>query len=173
MTNLNIVIPIERECTACGIKKPIADFYKDKRVKSGIGTQCKPCMVDKNRRYFTNLPPEAKEMQRARFQRGEYNRSAMYKKTYGLTLEDVRKMHQNQMGLCGNRGCGIELDVDAPRMAKNKAVVDHCHTTGKVRGLLCFKCNTSLGLLEDKNVVLGLTEYLQKYDQKFAFDKGK
>lgn len=173
MQTLNVIVPFEKECTACGIKKPLTDFYKEKRIKSGVGSQCKPCIVDKNRRYFSSLPKEAKEKQRARFKRGEYNRSAMYKKTYGITLDDVRKMHQDQMGLCANRGCGKEIDVDVPKAAKNKAVVDHCHTTGKVRGLLCFKCNTTLGLLEDKNVVLGLAEYLQKYDQKFAFDKGK
>jgi hypothetical protein len=40
--------------------------------------------------------------------------------------------------------------------------VDHDHKTGKVRGLLCNTCNTSLGLLsEDKNRITGLITYLE------------
>lgn len=171
MSELSIVVPLEKECTSCHAVKPLDLFYKEKRRLNGRGAQCKICIADKNRRYFVASSDEYKEGRRLKYASGTYARNANYKKKYGLTLEDVRKMHADQMGLCANRACGTEINVDLPKVHKNKAVVDHCHTTGKVRGLLCFKCNTSLGLLEDKNVVLGLTEYLQKYDQKFAFSK--
>ncbi len=41
--------------------------------------------------------------------------------------------------------------------------MDHCHTTGRVRGLLCKRCNVALGLVDDKvNKLRGLISYLEK-----------
>lgn len=60
---------------------------------------------------------------------------------YGLTLEDYREMLKNQ-----NNACKI---CQAPPKEKRRLCVDHCHKTGKVRGLLCDKCNKAIGLLND------------------------
>ena len=49
-------------------------------------------------------------------------------------------------------------------LADKVANVDHCHTTGKIRGLLCRKCNTAIGLLNDNATVLRLAaEYLDEH----------
>lgn len=82
-----------------------------------------------------------------------------YKAKYGLSTADVRNMLSSQMNLCANRACGKELFLDTNDF-KNKAYVDHCHETGSVRGILCSPCNTALGILDKKNMILGLTEYL-------------
>ncbi len=164
MTTISIVTPIGKECTKCKLVKPLSEYYDDKRVKSdGKFAQCKACKIKRDGAYQKNLPESKKQERRLKYSTGDYAKSANYKKLYGITLEDVKRMHQEQMGLCANRGCGTNIEIDRLPAHKNKAVVDHCHDTGKVRGLLCFKCNTSLGLLEDKNVVLGLTEYLHKH----------
>ncbi|WP_442942261.1 endonuclease VII domain-containing protein [Nonomuraea sp. NBC_00507] len=48
------------------------------------------------------------------------------------------------------------------RVTDQNLHVDHCHTTGKVRGLLCVGCNTALGLLaEDSERIRGLLGYLE------------
>jgi hypothetical protein len=71
----------------------------------------------------------------------EYRRNSFLKTKYGITLDDYKKMLEDQNGLC--LICGI----DTPRGNKSWHV-DHCHKTGKVRGLLCNYCNPRLGFYE-------------------------
>lgn len=66
---------------------------------------------------------------------------------YGITYGDYLRMLEEQRELC--KICGREgfvMDVDRHKL---KLVVDHCHTTLKVRGLLCHNCNRALGLFRD------------------------
>ena len=67
------------------------------------------------------------------------------KKRYGITQEDYDLMLENQ-----SHGCKI---CGAPR-GRSRLSVDHCHTTGKVRGLLCSPCNSGLGYFKDNPAVL-------------------
>lgn len=61
----------------------------------------------------------------------------------GVTQAQYMKMHKAQQGRCGI--CHKRL-----RSRRYKAfAVDHCHKTGKIRGLLCTNCNTAIGLLKD------------------------
>jgi transcription initiation factor IIE alpha subunit len=60
-------------------------------------------------------------------------------KVYGLTHGEVEAMLASQGGRCSICECRIDLS----------AAIDHDHDTGQVRGLLCPKCNTALGLLDD------------------------
>lgn len=57
-----------------------------------------------------------------------------------LTHEEYDKMWNSQAGLC--KIC------NRPSKSGRKLAVDHCHTTGKIRGLLCAGCNTTLGHIE-------------------------
>ena len=69
-----------------------------------------------------------------------------YKRTYGISLERYNEMLEEQ-----NHRCAICLG-EGFVMKKGhvaKLMVDHCHTTGAVRGLLCHNCNRALGLLQD------------------------
>jgi len=61
---------------------------------------------------------------------------------YGLTVEAYNAMLAQQGGGCAICGGG-------PNSRGRRFAVDHCHGTGRVRGLLCSKCNTALGLLDD------------------------
>lgn len=72
--------------------------------------------------------------------------SNYYEKTYGLTKEEVKTLFQKHGGRCAI--CGGEGFMMNSRV-KSGMCVDHCHTTGKVRGLLCHNCNRALGLLQD------------------------
>jgi hypothetical protein len=64
---------------------------------------------------------------------------------YKLTLEDYNLMVEKQKGCC--KICGKH--VSSLKGKKTRLCVDHCHTTGKVRGLLCEPCNTLLGMAKD------------------------
>jgi len=76
-------------------------------------------------------------------------------RTYNMTLEQWNFLYSNQNGICANPHCDkVMLGGDVH--------VDHDHETGKVRGLLCARCNTDLGRLEDKNRIEGLYLYLEK-----------
>jgi hypothetical protein len=76
------------------------------------------------------------------------------KSKFGLTIEQLRQMYENQEGLCdicstlmilGSEGCSGLTD--------RHAVIDHDHVTDKIRGLLCRRCNTGIGMLKDSPVL--------------------
>lgn len=135
----------KRTCNLCKIEKSLVNFVKNKFGTLGRSYRCKSCDNTRKRTY-----------------KGKQRENQFYKRRYGLSFDDVRGMLNKQMSLCANRACGKEITLETKGMKGNKAVVDHSHDTGKVRGLLCTACNTALGFLENKNRTLGLTEYLQR-----------
>ena len=68
----------------------------------------------------------------------EYAKNYNYKTKYGITLEQYNLIKESQEGCC--KICKEKTD---------NLVVDHCHTTDKVRGLLCTHCNLGLGHFKD------------------------
>ena len=78
-----------------------------------------------------------------------------YVKKYGITLEQYKKMYDNQSGKC--KICDIPSE-----QLTTPLNVDHCHTTQIVRGLLCGRCNSALGKLkENKKTIENLINYLE------------
>jgi len=73
-------------------------------------------------------------------QRKQYSQLHRYK----LTLIEYSTMLQKQ-----NNACALCLVV-----FKNTPHIDHCHNTGKIRGLLCDKCNKGLGFFDDDKIKL-------------------
>ncbi len=72
---------------------------------------------------------------------------------YGITVTDIRVMQDKQRNRCAI--CGIEAHrIEHKTFSLNPLVVDHCHTTGKVRGLLCPNCNHLLGHAKDSVATL-------------------
>lgn len=71
----------------------------------------------------------------------------LLRKMFGITLEDYNEMYKAQNGRCAI--CDKHSDDDSQALS-----VDHCHTTGKVRGLLCNNCNRALGLFNDSPEIL-------------------
>lgn len=70
------------------------------------------------------------------------------KQHYGITSECYQAMFIAQKGVCAT--CGQpETTIDYRTKQLKNLQVDHCHTTGKVRALLCKECNNALGLLHD------------------------
>jgi len=76
------------------------------------------------------------------------NRRTNYRVKYGMELEEVEKMFEAQNYCCAICHKPTKLG------GKLNAKVDHCHSTGKVRGILCHACNIGIGFLEDNILVL-------------------
>jgi uncharacterized protein YmfQ (DUF2313 family) len=77
------------------------------------------------------------------------------KSTFGITVEEYRALFKAQGGVCAI------CNTDTP--TGYNWHVDHCHTTGKVRGILCSKCNQGLGLFNDKeNLLERAASYLRQ-----------
>jgi Recombination endonuclease VII len=84
-------------------------------------------------------------------------------KNYGISLEEYNGMLMSQKGVC--RICGNpEKDKHNSSENKRKLAVDHCHRSGKVRGLLCGACNKGLGYFKDNPESLqAAIKYLKDY----------
>lgn len=74
--------------------------------------------------------------------RAEYRRSYRLKLNFGMSVEEYDAMLLRQDGRCAI--CG-----DLPDVLKKPLCVDHDHATNKIRGLLCQRCNTGVGQLQD------------------------
>lgn len=84
-------------------------------------------------------------------------RNSVLQHDFGITIEQYEALSETQNGLCA-----ICKNVCA---SGKQLAVDHNHTTGKVRGLLCRRCNQGIGLFEDEPALLqGAAEYLKERD---------
>ena len=115
-----------KTCRRCFVEKRLEDFHLQPSGVKGRHSWCKPC-ANKYERETRNkkTTPE---------QRAQWN----IKTRYGLTSDQVQEMWVRQRGECAI--CREYLT--APK-------IDHSHTTGKVRGLLCHRCNLRLSGIED------------------------
>lgn len=78
-------------------------------------------------------------------------KKSAYIRTYGITQEDYDQLFEKQNGRCAI--CG-EFETSKVYGKIRTLSVDHNHETGKVRGLLCHKCNTMLGSSKDNIHIL-------------------
>jgi Autographiviridae endonuclease VII len=129
-----------RICSKCRIEKSVEDFHRSSTSKDGIQYTCKTC----NKARLST--PENVE------RRKRYAWLACLKK-FGITEDQYHGMFDRQLGLCAI--CHKpENDI--------KLAVDHCHDTGKVRGLLCKRCNMGIGLLGDNpDTLISAAMYLK------------
>lgn len=91
------------------------------------------------------------------------HRNANLVRSYGITIEDYEEMLDGQHFRCAI--CGKHASDESDRDLS----VDHCHKTGKIRGLLCQVCNCGLGWVgDDPSVLLRAVAYLQKHSEKIS-----
>ena len=149
-----------KKCSVCKEDKKLADYHNTRASKDGKASRCKSCTAEAQWKYYREND-EAREKIKAR-ERKRYHeedeearekrkerarRNHIYKK-YGLTIEQFDEMNADQNGKCAI--CG-GVDTRGP---SHKLSIDHCHTTGNIRGLLCNNCNRGLGLLGDTKEAL-------------------
>ncbi len=111
-----------KECSTCGLSKAFDEFYKRADAVDGYNKQCKECQKPVNRRRY-------------------------FLRKFNITVEEYDTHLANQKGLCWL--------CEKPETSVNKfgevkmLAVHHCHKTGQVICLLCYRCNTALGMLND------------------------
>jgi uncharacterized protein YtpQ (UPF0354 family) len=72
---------------------------------------------------------------------------------YGLSLQEFNLIYKQQKGRC--KLCGRKIRKQSINSLRSKtAMVDHNHVTGKIRGLLCCRCNLAIGLFDDNSSLL-------------------
>lgn len=105
--------------------------------------------------------PDQKKKKRAyqrRYYRNNKDNQTDYflKRKYGVSLSQYKELLEEQGGVCA-----ICKRVNH---TKNKLAVDHNHKTGNYRGLLCSKCNTALGQLDENiDYMLAMIGYISKF----------
>lgn len=154
----------------CGEVKGTAEFYRHLRSADGLRAACKACeRPSLNRKavaWRKASPAKAraiingwrKRQPRARRVR-DYR--TQHLKKYGLTLSEYGALLAEQ-----NAQCAIcskpetQIRHGRPRLLS----VDHCHSTGRVRGLLCSKCNIGIGHAGDDIAILeAMIRYLKRH----------
>lgn len=139
-------------CKSCLEIKPLTEFYKDKSFKSGYRTNCKSCKDKSTYKWRENNRQQYNEKQRLQHKKN-YTRNRLYR--YKLTPEQYKKMLEDQNHVCAICKC-------SPK-GKRPLVVDHRHSDGKVRGLLCYGCNRALHVLESVDLLQKAQDYLKKH----------
>ena len=128
---INTLELITVRCSQCGESKTREGFSKASSRKNGLQGVCKDCQRVNRRKY-----PQ---------------QDSWLKRTYGISLNDLRRMEVEQDFACAT--CGKET----------KLYVDHCHESGDVRGLICHHCNTALGMAFDNiDTLKAMIKYLEK-----------
>lgn len=142
-------------CTTCKKTKPIEAYAIRNDGKAGTRPrlQCRECMNSKSR----NRPNYGQWHRNNNERVKNHNRKASLKRYYGITIEDYNKMLKEQVGIC--KICHTKEEENT----KGVLCVDHCHKTGKIRGLLCSTCNAGLGAFKDNIQLLdNAKQYLQE-----------
>lgn len=126
-----------KTCTVCKQELSYNHYHRSKISKDGYGYRCRECDKAARASY--------REDNKERF--AEVSRRKSLKWKYGITLEEYSGILESQGNCCAI--CKTtESGIGGARRNWNWPV-DHCHTSGKVRGILCSSCNRGLGLLGD------------------------
>lgn len=155
-----------RACTKCGIVKPLDEFYRSTKRLDGRASACKACETAAKRRQY-EAKPELYQARQDRYR--EKNRQQVkasarkhaLKKKYGLTEEALLEKMARQGGRCPI--CGVELAGGTHK--PNSPHIDHNHATGRVRDVLCHRCNIGLGSFGEQPAALRrAAEYLERHN---------
>lgn len=158
-----------KKCSNCKEIKTLEEFHKNNRYKFKRHLYCKQCVAIKWLKNKKDRTEYLIKYEENRIRPKEYNekkslKSKEYwkkekdnlkeprnklrlKREYNLTVEQYNQLVEDQQHMCFI--CEVHEDT-----LKRKLAVDHCHKTGKIRGLLCFHCNTGLGHFRDNEKLL-------------------
>ena len=144
-----------KKCTQCLADKEFFEFSLVKNTDR-YRNRCKPCRAlnAREKRKDPKQKKKNKEYKKRTYSKRKVKHLAL-KQRYNISIEDFDKILERQNGVCAI--CFQEEGF------KNRSLaVDHCHTTGKIRGLLCGNCNQGIGNLRDSvNYLQNAIKYLK------------
>jgi hypothetical protein len=156
-----------KTCTKCKETKSVDLFARSKTHKNGISSWCKKCKsvsgsisTAKNKDHYKQYKQEWHKLNKDDPERIKYLRNHHLQQTYGISLQEYEQKLALQLNKC--LICSKDQSTE-----KQAFAVDHCHTTGKIRGLLCCSCNRGIGYLKDSTELLSKSiEYLKNYEKE-------
>ena len=132
-----------RWCHGCQRHLPPGAFSRDKKQRDGLHVSCRECRSASRKAAYT--PAVALRLQQRHIVR-----------TYSIAPEEFARMVAQQDNQCAI--CRWDMGTSKDRH------VDHCHRTGRVRALLCSRCNTTIGQTEDDPALLrAMADYLERH----------
>lgn len=133
-----------KQCGRCEKWLTLDKYGLDRTRKGGRSRLCKECKATERKTYSPSG-----------------HRNNHLRRSYGLSIEQFNAMVEKQHGRCGI--CG-EVPTEGWRRA---LAVDHCHSSGKVRALLCQPCNMGLGAFKDRcDLLESAIEYLKRHSTR-------
>jgi hypothetical protein len=142
---------LTKTCKECGEAKPLDDFHRHPLGQHQRQNRCKPCHNRKSAEAYHARSPTSK---------AEYIARVKARK-YGMTLEEMQTLVEAHGDLCDI--CGQPDTTHRKRTWTRNLTMDHCHSTGRFRGMLCSNCNIAIGLLKDDPALARkVAEYLEK-----------
>lgn len=155
-------LSLTKICPCCQETKALSGFYKHKATKDGLSCWCKICIKqgEKNKRH--------KDIEKYNKRQRDYRKKhpdktkkwdrTKHLKQYNLTSEKWENKFNKQKGCCAI--CGKHQSE-----LKQTLNVDHNHSTGKTRDLLCTRCNNLVGKIENNFELLEtVLNYLKKHN---------
>ncbi len=127
----------EKQCSTCKATKPATDFTRCPGKLDGLSSRCKACR--KKSEDPARMTPE--RLTRARLRWG-----------YGMTIDDLERMLDSQHNRCAI--CETPL---------RRPCIDHDHSTGLVRAILCNRCNCWLAVVEHPTFIAQATAYITQH----------
>jgi hypothetical protein len=152
-------------CYKCNTEQPLNQFTKDKYSKDNHSGLCKACTAIKRKAWNTQNPgvtvAASKRWTEENPEKAKrIRRNSWLKHSYGITQDQYDEMLRLQ-----NNQCAICQRPQSDMI--RKFCVDHNHTTGEVRDLLCPECNSLIGMAkENKDILLKAISYIEKHNLK-------
>ena len=140
-------------CNTCKQEKELSSFHKDRHTKSGLCRRCADCMSAYQKEWYARKGG-TEWLRQHRLDNPEMYFAAELKHHYKITVNVYNELLHAQDGRCA-------ICQGPPNGGKKRLCIDHCHTSGKIRGLLCCRCNRGLGAFRDNTELLKkAAEYL-------------
>lgn len=131
-----------KTCCTCRELKPMDAYNLLAKSADGRQPRCRDCQKVAHGEWYERRGDHSRAMARKwNRENPEAAREHHFKCRYGITFAQYEEMRERQGSVCAicRQPCGTGKNLS----------VDHCHTTGKVRGLLCDRCNRGLGSFDD------------------------
>jgi hypothetical protein len=144
---------ITKVCSGC-LKRKHRNKFPRRATADGHYSRCYVC-YNKQKAEWRAKNPGKNQAAKQKYRSADPDRlrDNNLRSKYGISLADYNQMLAEQDGVCAI--CSLPERVKHGKSGKTAPLaVDHCHDTGRVRGLLCFSCNVALGKFNDDHTLV-------------------